>query len=69
MHRSVVQHLKTRGAQKLLWWHTPNGMYAGGTRQGAIMKSLGMLAGVSDILALHEGMLCPSSDQLRQMGA
>lgn len=62
LHKAVVAHIKTRGAPGLLWWHTANGMYAGGKRnrkgmaiQGAIMKSLGARAGVSDLVFLHRG--------------
>ena len=47
-------------AVPLVWWHTAKGMLAGGNRsrkgiaiQAAIMKGLGMRAGVSDIIAVH----------------
>lgn len=62
LHRAVVAHLKTRGAPGLVWWHTPNGAFLGGKRnrkgmaiQGAIMKSLGARAGVSDLVFLYRG--------------
>lgn len=62
IHRAIADHLRQRGAPGLVWWHSPQGMYAGGRRsgkgvaiQGAIMKGLGVRAGVSDIVALHKG--------------
>lgn len=62
LHRAVAAHLRQRGVPGLVWWHTANGMFAGGKRnrkgvaiQGAIMKSLGVRAGVSDIVAFHAG--------------
>ena len=62
LQRSVIQHLRIRGARGALFWHTPNGAYLGGKRtskgvaiQGAIMKALGVLAGVADICILHAG--------------
>jgi hypothetical protein len=62
IQRAVIEHLRLRGVPGLVFWHTPNGAYLGGKRtrkgasiQGAIMKSLGVLAGVSDICALHDG--------------
>lgn len=62
VHKPVVEHLRTRGVPGLLFWHTPQGVKYGGRRnrkginiQGAIMKGLGARAGVSDILALHDG--------------
>lgn len=62
IHKAVADHLRQRGAPGLLWWHTANGAFFGGRRnrkgmaiQGAIMKGLGVRAGVSDILALHDG--------------
>lgn len=58
IHRAVVQHLRARGVPGLVWWHTPNGAKLGGknpARHGAIMKSLGMRPGVSDLILLHAG--------------
>jgi len=54
IQRAVCQHLRMRGARGLLWWHVPNG----GKRsrvEAAILKGLGVRAGVSDIIAVHEG--------------
>lgn len=59
IHRAVAEHLRTRSAPGVVWWHTPNGAYYGARSQkaiqGAVMKSLGVRAGVSDIVALHDG--------------
>lgn len=64
LQRSIVQHLKLRAVPNLVYWHTPNGAYLGGRRnkrgiaiQGSILKSLGVRAGVADILCLHQGKL------------
>lgn len=62
IHRDVIKHLRQRGMPGVVFWHTPNGAMLGGKRnrngisiQGSIMKGLGVRAGVSDILALHDG--------------
>lgn len=52
IHREVVRHLRTRGVANMAWWHTPN---QGKRRTGAQLTVLGMLAGVSDIVAVHRG--------------
>lgn len=64
IHRAVADHLRARAVPRLLWWHTANGMFAGGKRnrkgiaiQGAIMKGLGMRAGVSDFILVHDGRM------------
>jgi len=52
IHRAVAQHLRTRAVPGLVWWHTPNG----GSRskiEGAILKSVGVRAGVSDFIFVH----------------
>jgi len=54
IQRAIVQHLRFRGARGAVWWHTPNG----GARQkteAAILKGLGVLAGVADLCILHAG--------------
>jgi hypothetical protein len=56
VQRAVCQHLRIRGARGLLFWHTPNG----GKRrpvEAAIMKSLGLRAGVADLILLHSGRM------------
>ena len=54
IQRAVCRHLWTRASPGLVWWHTPNG----GKRnrfEAAIFKGLGVRAGVSDLIAVHEG--------------
>ena len=56
VQRTVCQHLRIRGVHGLLFWHTPNG----GKRrpiEAAIMKSLGVRAGVADLILLHAGRI------------
>jgi hypothetical protein len=56
IQRAVCQHLRIRGVHGLLFWHTPNG----GKRrpiEAAIMKSLGVRAGVADLILLHTGRM------------
>lgn len=62
IHRAVVEHLRLRGAPGLVFFHPPMGMFYGGKRnkkgasiQGVIAKSLGVRAGVSDLILLHKG--------------
>lgn len=64
IHKAVAQHLRQRCTPGVVWWHTPNGAMLGGKRnrkgiaiQGAIMKGLGVRAGVSDIIAVHAGKI------------
>ena len=63
VHRAVVSHLRHRGMPGLVWFHVPNGAKLGGKMnrkgiaiQGAIMKSLGVRAGVSDLILLYKGL-------------
>ena len=54
IQRAVCEHLRTRGSAGLVWWHAPNG----GKRnriEAAILKGLGVRAGVSDLIAVHQG--------------
>ena len=54
IQHAVCQHLRQRGAAGLVWWHTPNG----GRRspvEAAIFNGLGVRAGVSDLILLHDG--------------
>lgn len=53
IQRAVFQHLRARGAPGMVVWHTPNG----GKRkpiEAAIFRGLGVRAGVSDIIAVHQ---------------
>ena len=54
IQRAVADHLRQRAVPGVVWWHTPNG----GKRHpivGAKLKDFGMRAGVSDIIAVHNG--------------
>ena len=54
VQRAVCQHLRQRGAPDLVWFHVPNG----GRRspvEAAIFNGLGVRAGVSDLILLHDG--------------
>lgn len=54
IQKAVFQHIRLRGAPGLVAWHTPNG----GKRrpiEASIFMSLGVRAGVSDIIAVHQG--------------
>jgi hypothetical protein len=56
VQRAVCEHLQIRGARNLVWWHTPNG----GKRwpfEAAILKGLGVRAGVADLVLLHAGRM------------
>ena len=54
IQRSVVEHLRCRGARGAVWWHVPNGGARRKT-EAAILKGLGVRAGVADICAVHDG--------------
>ena len=54
IHRAVVQHLRQRGAPGLVFFHPPNGGYRRPV-EAAILKGLGVRAGVSDLLLWHDG--------------
>jgi hypothetical protein len=54
LQRSVLAHLKARGAKGLVVWHTPNG----GRRsviEAKIFKGLGVKPGVPDLCIVHRG--------------
>ncbi len=54
IQRAVFQHLRARKAPRTFAFHVPNG----GKRrpiEAAIMKGLGVVAGVPDIIAIREG--------------
>lgn len=58
IHKAIVSHLRLRGARGLVFFHVPNAIHGSGRRfhvQGAIAKSLGVRAGVSDLILLHQG--------------
>lgn len=56
LHKSVAKTLKLRAKPGVVYFHVPNQGRMGGKRgliQGAILKSLGVRAGVSDFILLH----------------
>ena len=56
IQRAVVQHLKLRGVAGLVFFHVPNGGSRGKV-EGAIFKSMGVRAGVSDLILVHAGKI------------
>jgi hypothetical protein len=54
IQRSVVDHLRCRGARDPVWWHVPNGG-ARREKEAAILKGLGVRPGVADICVVHDG--------------
>lgn len=60
LHRACVQFLRIAmppPPEGAIWWHTPNQR---GTRkkwETAILKGLGVRAGIPDLLFLHQGRL------------
>ena len=77
IQRAVFQHLKARKAPKTFAFAVPNGGYRRPI-EAAIMKSLGTVAGVPDIIAIREGHTFalelkadggkPSAKQIETMG-
>jgi hypothetical protein len=56
IHRAVLDHIRWRGVPFLFTFHTPNG----GQRspiEAKILKGLGVVAGIPDLLILHRGQL------------
>jgi hypothetical protein len=54
LQRSVLAHLSRRAMPNVFWFHCPNG----GTRgaiESAIFKTLGVIAGVPDLLLIYGG--------------
>lgn len=56
IQKAVLEHLRVRGAPNLFAFHCPNG---GGRSaiEGAILKGMGVRAGVPDLLIVHDGRL------------
>lgn len=64
LHRAVIDHLRLCAAPNVFYFHVPSGIYAGGKRtkdgtpiQAIIMKSLGWIAGLPDIMCIKDGKL------------
>jgi hypothetical protein len=56
IQRCVFQHLRTRAAPGVFFWHP----FSGGFRrpkEAAIYKGLGAIAGLPDVMILHQGKL------------
>jgi hypothetical protein len=54
IQKCVFQHLRARGAPGVFAFHPANGGYRKPV-EAAIMKGLGVVAGVPDVIAIHEG--------------
>jgi hypothetical protein len=54
IQRAVFQHLRARRAPGVFAFAVPNGGYRR-TVEAAILKGIGVVAGVPDIIAIHEG--------------
>ena len=54
MHKAVISHLRTRAEPRVFYWHTPNGGKRG-IIEASIFKSLGVVAGVPDLVFVHRG--------------
>ena len=54
IQRAVFQHLRARGAPGVFAFHPANGGYRKPV-EAAIMKGLGVVAGVPDVFAVHNG--------------
>ena len=56
LQRTVLEHLAWRGVPGLWWCHVPNGGYRTAV-EAAIFKTLGLIAGVPDLLLVYGGRL------------
>jgi hypothetical protein len=54
IQRAVFQHLRARAAPGVFAFHVPNGGYRRPV-EAAILKGLGVVAGVPDVIAIHNG--------------
>jgi hypothetical protein len=54
IQRAVFDHLRARAAPGVFAFHVPNGGYRTPT-EAAIMKGLGVKAGVPDVICIHQG--------------
>jgi hypothetical protein len=54
IQRAVFQHLRARAAPNVFAFHPANGGYRKPI-EAAIMKGMGVVAGVPDIIAIHDG--------------
>jgi hypothetical protein len=56
IQRCVFQHLRERGAPGVFAWHPFSGGYRR-PKEAAIYKGLGAIAGLPDVMVLHQGRL------------
>jgi hypothetical protein len=54
IQRALFQHIRTHGAPGVFAFHPANGGYRKPV-EAAIMKGLGVVAGVPDVIAIHNG--------------
>jgi hypothetical protein len=54
IQRAVFQHLRARAAPNVFAFHPANGGYRKPV-EAAILKSMGVVAGVPDVVAIHNG--------------
>ena len=54
IQRAVFQHLAVRAATGVFAFHPPNGGWRSRV-EAAILKGLGVVAGVPDVIAIHNG--------------
>jgi hypothetical protein len=53
IQRAIVQHLKVRAVPGLVYFHVPNGG-SRGKIEAARFKAMGVRAGVSDLILIHD---------------
>jgi hypothetical protein len=56
IQRAVFQHIRYRGVPNMVAFHCPNGGWRTAV-EGAILKGLGVMPGIPDVIALHNGKL------------
>jgi hypothetical protein len=54
IQRAVFQHMRARGARGIVAFHVPNGGYRR-PAEAAVLRGLGVVAGVPDVIAIHNG--------------
>lgn len=54
IQRAVFDHLRVRGAPRVFAFHPANGGYRKPI-EAAVLKGLGVRAGVPDVIAIHQG--------------
>lgn len=60
LHRACVNYLRIAmppPPDGAVWWHTPNQRGTRAKYEAAILKALGVRAGIPDLLFLHQGRL------------